>query len=60
MPFSASNPSKNFFAESSAAMCFVVQPLVDALFRINARGNVEQALIGFSILDNKGGFSVYR
>jgi len=28
----------------------ILQTLTDPLFRINARGNVEQALIGFSIL----------
>jgi hypothetical protein len=33
-------------------MCYVVQPLTDALFRVGSGGNVEQALIGFCVLHN--------
>lgn len=38
----------------------VLQALADALIRIGAGGDVEQALVGFRILHNSRGLPIYR
>jgi hypothetical protein len=45
---------------AGAAIRYVIKPLADAFLSIGARGDVEQALIGFRILHDGGGLSVNR
>ena len=45
---------------SCTAMCYVVEPLANTFPSIGARGDVEQALIGFGVLHDGCSFAVNR
>jgi hypothetical protein len=56
----AANLVEDLSRRKSATACHIIQALANALFRIRSGGEVQQALVGFRILDDGGGFSVHR
>jgi hypothetical protein len=56
----AANLVKDFSGGAGASVCHILQTLTDTLFGVRSGGDVQQALVGFRVLDNGGGFSVHR
>jgi hypothetical protein len=54
----AAEQFKGFARWTDAALLYVLKPLADTLNRVGLRSDVEQALIGFSILHNRFRFAV--
>ena len=56
--------SFEFFEElvggANASLLYVLNPWPDAFGSVGGRGDIEQALVGFRILDNRGSPAVYR
>src|SRR5580658_5504921 len=50
---------KYFFGGSSASVSHVVESLADSFLRICAGGNIEQALVGFSVLHDGRGLPLH-
>jgi hypothetical protein len=54
----AAEQFKGFARWTDAALLYVLKPLADTLNRVGLRSDVEQALIGFSVLHNRFRFAV--
>jgi hypothetical protein len=56
----AANTLKHLSRRTDATMGYIVQALTDAFLRISARGDVQQALVGFCILYNGSCLPIHR
>jgi hypothetical protein len=54
----AAEQFKGFARWTDTALLYVLKPLADTLNRVGLRSDVEQALIGFSVLHNRFRFAV--